>query len=111
MSDSIKDFKMYATGDEGQVTFPSAILENIYMDNEFNSFPTTKKEINTSTKVIKTLSVGCFELGEFISRSQKILKGLLPHSVSLNFLQSTQIHRIHVYKDRYVFYGTRKTTH
>ena len=111
MSDPIKDFKMYATGDEGQVTFPSAILENIYMDNEFDSFPTTKKEINTSTKVIKTLSVGCFELNEFISKSQKILKGLLPHSVSLNFLQSTQIHRIHVYKDRYVFYGTRKTTH
>ena len=51
---------MYATGDEDQVTFPCAILENIYMGNEFDSFPTTKKEINTSTKVIKTLSLGYF---------------------------------------------------
>ena len=71
MSDPIKYFKMYATGDEDQVTFPSAILKNISMDNESDSFPTTKNKINTSTKVIKTLSVGCFELNEFIFKSQK----------------------------------------
>ena len=58
MSDPIKDFKMHVPGSEDQVTFPSAILENFYMKNDVDSFPTTKKAINTSTEIIKTLSAG-----------------------------------------------------
>ena len=49
---------------EDQISFRSsrAILENFYMDDYLDSFPTTQKAINSCIEVIKTLSAGGFKL-------------------------------------------------
>ena len=75
MSDPIKDFKMHVTGSEDQVTFPSAILENFYMKNDVDSFPTTKKAINTSTEIIKTLSAGLLSWTNLFLRVKNFWRG------------------------------------
>ena len=52
------------------------------MNHCLDPFPTTQKVINTCIEVIKTLSSRGFKLTKFISNSPKILKELLPYSVS-----------------------------
>ena len=84
-----------------QISFRSsrALLENFYMDDYLDSFPTTQKAIKTCIELIKTLSSGGFKLTKFISNSPKILKELLPYGVSQKHsivdldLQNTPIQR------------------
>ena len=119
MFDPIQDFKMNVhlfrkidspcianrtlqktvTDNKDQISFRSsrALLENFYMEDYIDSFPTTQKAINTCIQVVKTLSSGGFKLTKFIFNSPKILKELLPYSVSQNIadldLQNTTIQR------------------
>ena len=86
---------------EDQISFRTsrAILENFYVDDYLDSFPTTQKAINTCIEVIKTLSSGGFKLTKFVSKYPKILKELLLYGVSQEHsivefdLQNTPIQR------------------
>ena len=69
---------------EDQIIFRTsrALLENFYMGDYLDSFPTTQKAISTCIEVIQTLSSGGFKLTRFVSKCPKILKELLPYGVS-----------------------------
>ena len=69
---------------EDQISFRTsrAILENFYVDDYLDSFPTTQKAINTCIEVIRTLSSGGFKVTRFVSKCPKILNELLPYGVS-----------------------------
>ena len=118
MFDPIKDFNMnlhpfekidspfianwtLVKDNKDQISFRSshALLENFYMDDYLDSFPTTQKAITTCIEVIKTFSSGGFKLTKFISNSIKNLKELLPYDASQKHsivdldLQNTPIQR------------------